>query len=303
MYSSLQPVTLTQSCALVLPLLSCMQRQVRNRPEKEKCTQCGRLIEKGAALTQHKKSCGVNDTSEGTGARKRKRNSYSAKFKLEVVEFHDELKIGQTATNARKFLGGDAAIHINPVSDTADYFGVPVSNVSTWINKERDKIVEAASKTSTRDKKKQYEPASKSRFPDVDKLVIEEFKKLRAQKKGIGKRWLIRTYRKYLQQLHPMEAPMFRGSNGWRIRFYKRHNWSLRKRTNKKKYTPKEAERALQRYCGGIQLLCQRKFKAGFDDHYSAFPRPLRNNLDQVGCSAKRCLCVLYCMPCLCRQC
>jgi len=116
---------------------------------------------------------------------------------------------------------------------------------------------------------------------------MADFKGLRAKKLRVGPRWIVRRYRKYLKEMHPVAGAVWRGSNGWRSKFYRRNKLSLRKRTNAKKYGVADAIPKLQSFVAGIMKRCKDTYRndKGWDKFYGQYPRELRSSLDQV-CSS-----------------
>lgn len=148
---------------------------------------CTKLVStQPSAWKAHADSC-VERTSDGRRGANR-RASYSYAFKWRVLRCLHEMRAIAKQT-ARSF-NHIHRVTFNPVTDTADTFGINKSLVSSW-DKAREDIIKGARNNRTANNTKKS--AKRYRFADVDKLVLEELKELRLRKLRVGPRWLIRT--------------------------------------------------------------------------------------------------------------
>ena len=227
------------------------------------CDICDGTFGSGSALTQHRKKCsnqnrvaqlnrqaqaarsqstdadaasdvsGGNTAAHPSSAAKpdgdgrannsgsKTRASYTTAFKKKVLD---------AVTNYRELKSKFPSLRdVYAVTEAAIAAHVPLATVRSWDkNSERTKILNAY-KTNPKARhvcKARYN----YQYAGVDDRVMADFKALRAQKKPVGKAWLVQCYRYHLRAAEgDLTADKFKASGMWQYRFYKRNGISLRR--------------------------------------------------------------------------
>ena len=71
----------------------------------------------------------------------------------------------------------------------------------------------------------------------MEKELLTKFKERRARGRKVSGRWLTAMGRQLIKVTNPDKAAAFKGGKSWRLRFCKRHNISVRRKTNAKNKT------------------------------------------------------------------
>ena len=144
-----------------------------------------------------------------------KRSSHSFSFKRRAIEHYDFL-VSITANDKRsgntfgEQLDGKIA---SAAYVAADLFGINPSLMSKWKKRgERAKVEKCCAKGANKVSlaTKQAHSSTHKCCP-ADAAVMAEFRRLRALKRRLGKRWLFRRHKMQLRKQFP-DAPLFKGS-------------------------------------------------------------------------------------------
>ncbi len=151
------------------------------------------------------------------------------------------------------------------------------------IKKGKRNIVAARqSRKITSDKIEQRE-----KFPLAAKLVVSEFKRRRQQGIKVSKLWLCKKMKCKVEQLYGAnKASYFKASRSWFQRFKKRHQITLRNRTNKKNISSEDCRETIQMFHRSLRKslkTCrQRNTNAHIHPKWGRFLPENRYNVDQV---------------------
>lgn len=195
------------------------------------------------------------------GSEKRNRYSIIQKaFYIEEYQFEKELD---------PTLSQDAFALIRPFSQ---------GTFSEWYSSKDTIIEQAAQKT----KKKLFKvrPVGALKFPAMDEKLYEEYKKRRAEGRRCSANWFRFKAKMLVKSLYP--GASFSASNGWFMKFLRRHNLVLRKRTNKKRRSAKEREGDISNFHINLRVLLGSNGGAVKDPKWGRFPPKNRYNFDQV---------------------
>lgn len=210
-----------------------------------------------------------------------KRKSYTVEFKKQTLDLLDSL------ANSK-----------NKWKKVADEKQVSNCLVVKW-NKARESILAEISKNkhkrnagSAREARRRRQMVGKKaqkseKYPLAANLLITEFKLRRAKGSKISKLWLKTKMKKKIESCYGKEeADKFKASNNWFQRFKRRHNISLRRRTNKKKNAANDGRETIQRFHRDLRKAVQSKRRRDTsfvaDQTYGRWLPKNRLNVDQV---------------------
>ena len=150
-------------------------------------------------------------------------------------------------------------------------------NQATQRNKIKEKTAPGTSKDSREGKRARL---SSYQCGDVDEAVMAEFRRLRGLKRRVGKRWLVRRFKKELKERHP-DAKEFKASGSWTFRFYRRNRLGLKKTSNNHKTNWAEREPEIRRWLAQTQ---RRVANSGATkaNPWGLYPKVLRVNFDSI---------------------
>ena len=160
------------------------------------------------------------------------RKSYTREYKLEVVRFFRENNLYQTAKR----------------------FSLNTKTVGRWVADE-DKI----KKSKKASKRVKFD--RRCQFPDVEKELYHEYKKLRKQGLKVKGFWFKARAKQLLQQMCPDAS--FQFSDCWFDGFKSRHGISLRRPTNVSQKPAADKREAIQHFHRTIRRIAEE-------------PRPMR---------------------------
>lgn len=238
------------------------------------CLQGNSQPEERITLDKQKKG-----TENRRGSSKRK--SYTVEFKKQTLDLLDSL------ANSK-----------NKWKKVADEKQVSNCLVVKW-NKARESILAEISKNkhkrnagSAREARRRRQMVGKKaqkseKYPLAANLLITEFKLRRAKGSKISKLWLKTKMKKKIESCYGKEeADKFKASNNWFQRFKRRHNISLRRRTNKKKNAANDGRETIQRFHRDLRKAVQSKRRRDTsfvaDQTYGRWLPKNRLNVDQV---------------------
>lgn len=238
------------------------------------CLQGNSQPEEGITLDKQKKG---TENRRGSSTRK----SYTVEFKKQTLDLLDSL------ANSK-----------NKWKKVADEKQVSKCLVVKW-NKARESILAEISKKkhnrnagSAREARRRRQMVGKKaqkseKYPLAANLLIIEFKLRRAKGSKISKLWLKTKMKKKIESCYGKEeADKFKASNNWFQRFKRRHNISLRRRTNKKKDAANDGRETIQRFHRdlrkGVQSKRRRDTSFVADQTYGRWLPKNRLNVDQV---------------------
>ena len=211
-----------------------------------------------------------------------KRKSYTVEFKKQTLHLLDSL------ANSK-----------NKWKKVADEKQVSKCLVVKW-NKARESILPEISKNkhkrnagSAREARCRRQMVGKKaqkseKYPFAANLLITEFKLRRAKGSKISKLWIKTKMKKKIESCYgnSEEADKFKASNNWFQRFKRRHNISLRRRTNKKKNGANDGRETIQRFHRDLRKAVQSKRRRDTsfvaDQTYGRWLPKNRLNVDQV---------------------
>ena len=124
-------------------------------------------------------------------------------------------------------------------------------------------------------------------FQDAARLVVADFKLRRARGAKVSKLWFCKKMKAKIEQVYGKEqAETFKASSNWFQRFKKRHNISLRRRTNKKKDSADFGRAKIQEFHQNLRKAVQSKRRRALSldpvAKYGRWPPKNRYNVDQV---------------------
>ena len=238
------------------------------------CLQGNSQPEERITLDKQKKG-----TENQRGSSKRK--SFTVEFKKQTLDLLDSL------ANSK-----------NKWKKVADEKQVSKCLVVKW-NKARESILAEISKNknkrnagSAREARHRRQMVGKKaqkseKYPLAANLLIAEFKLRRAKGNKISKLWLKTKMKKKIESCYGKEeADKFKASNNWFQRFKRRHNISLRRKTNKKKNAANDDRETIQRFHRDLTkaLQSKRRRDTSFvaDQTYGRWLPKNRLNVDQV---------------------
>ena len=238
------------------------------------CLQGNSQPEERITLDKQKKG-----TENRRGSSKRK--SYTVEFKKQTLDLLDSL------ANSK-----------NKWKKVADEKQVSKCLVVKW-NKARESILAEISKNkhkrnagSAREAGRRRQMVGKKaqkseKYPLAANLLITEFKLRRAKGSKISKLWLKTKMKKKIESCYGKEeADKFKASNNWFQRSKRRHNISLRRRTNKKKNAANDGRETIQRFHRDLRKAVQSKRRRDTsfvaDQTYGRWLPKNRLNVDQV---------------------
>lgn len=238
------------------------------------CLQGNSQPEERITLDKQKKG---TENRRGSSTRK----SYTVEFKKQTLDLLDSL------ANSK-----------NKWKKVADEKQVSKCLVVKW-NKARESILAEISKNkhkrnagSAREARRRRQMVGKKvqkseKYPLAANLLITEFKLRRAKGSKISKLWLKTKMKKKIESCYGKEeADKFKASNNWFQRFKRRHNISLRRRTNKKKNAANDGRETIQRFHRDLRKAVQSKRRRDTsfvaDQTYGRWLPKNRLNVDQV---------------------
>ena len=238
------------------------------------CLQGNSQPEERITLDKQKKG---TENRRGSSTRK----SYTVEFKKQTLDLLDSL------ANSK-----------NKWKKVADEKQVSKCLVVKW-NKARESILAEISKNkhkrnagSAREARRRRQMVRKKaqkseKYPLAANLLITEFKLRRAKGSKISKLWLKTKMKKKIESCFGKEeADKFKASNNWFQRFKRRHNISLRRRTNKKKNAANDGRETIQRFHRDLRKAVQSKRRRDTsfvaDQTYGRWLPKNRLNVDQV---------------------
>lgn len=238
------------------------------------CLQGNSQPEERITLDKQKKG---TENRRGSSTRK----SYTVEFKKQTLDLLDSL------ANSK-----------NKWKKVADEKQVSKCLVVKW-NKARESILAEISKNkhkrnagSAREARRRRQMVRKKaqkseKYPLAANLLITEFKLRRAKGSKISKLWLKTKMKKKIESCYGKEeADKFKASNNWFQRFKRRHNISLRRRTNKKKNAANDGRETIQRFHRDLRKAVQSKRRRDTsfvaDQTYGRWLPKNRLNVDQV---------------------
>lgn len=238
------------------------------------CLQGNSQPEERITLDKQKKG---TENRRGSSTRK----SYTVEFKKQTLDLLDSL------ANSK-----------NEWKKVADEKQVSKCLVVKW-NKTRESILAEISKNkhkrnagSAREARRRRQMVGKKvqkseKYPLAANLLITEFKLRRAKGSKISTLWLKTKMKKKIQSCYGKEeADKFKASNNWFQRFKRRHNISLRRRTNKKKNAANDGRETIQRFHRDLRKAVQSKRRRDTsfvaDQTYGRWLPKNRLNVDQV---------------------
>ena len=189
-------------------------------------------------ITLDKQKKGTENRRESS-----KRKSYTVEFKEQTLDLLDSL------ANSK-----------NKWKKVAVEKQVSKCLVVKW-NKARESILAEISKNkhkrnagSVREARCRRQMVGKKaqkseKYPLTVNLLITEFKLRRVKGSKISKLWIKTKMKRKIESCYGKEqADKFKASNNWFQRFKRRHNISLRRRTNKKKNAANDGRETIQRF-------------------------------------------------------
>ena len=154
--------------------------------------------------------------------------------------------------------------------------------VSKWNGlQQRTKMkANAAPGTSKDSRERKRARLSTYQYGDVDEAVMTEFRRLRGLKRRVGKRWLVRRFKKELRERHP-NAKAFKASGAWTFRFYRRNRLGLKKTRNNHKTDWVQREPEIKRWLAQTQ---RRVANSGATqaNPWGLYPKEGRVNFDSI---------------------
>ena len=210
------------------------------------------------------------------------RKSYTLEYKMKTLKLLDSF----TQNNTK-----------NKWSKVADLQGISKSMVIKW-NKERSKIVTELSlnkhnknagnikELRQRRRLTAKKSTNREKYPLAAKLLVVEFQLRRATGSRVSKLWLCKKMKSKIEDCYGKEvAEKFKASSNWFQRFKKKHNISLRRRTNKKKDSANEGRATIQRFHRELRKAVQTTRRRNIIPVNRKYGRWLPNhryNVDQV---------------------
>ena len=217
-----------------------------------------------------------------------RRRSYTVAFKLKTLELLDSL----TGLKIKK----------KRWEKVAKERGVSKSLVIKW-NKNREKLkteVElnkhkgnTGNLRAARQRRKLVDDKlnkKREKYPLAAVRVVVEFKLRRAKGCKVSKLWLKKKMKSTIEACYGKdEADKFKASNNWFDRFKRRHNISLRRRSNKKKNSADHGRETIQRFHQNLRKAVKTRRRrnnsrnnSAMDTKYGRWLPRNRYNIDQV---------------------
>ena len=182
----------------------------------------------------------------------KRRGSYTAKFKLKVLDFYDVI-FNDPALGNKKIKSFEA---------DARSRGVPWSTVTGktgWARPaERARLSKACAKEHRQSLLRiDRDPLRrrKGMYHAMELKVFQLFKARRARGRKVSPRWLTATSKKVMKEMHP-HVP-WEGSYNWRRRFAKRFHIGQKRKSNVKNKTWEQSEPVILRFLATLRKRLQ----------------------------------------------
>lgn len=125
--------------------------------------------------------------------------------------------------------------------------------------------------------------ANQTKFPLIESALKKEIIERRKRKARVSSMWMKQRARKLCKHSYPESN--FSASQGWLIRFMKRHKIKFRKRKNVKAKSAEEKREDIVKWHQDLRykVLPYRNGHVGsYHPHYGRFPPKRRYNMDQI---------------------
>ena len=173
----------------------------------------------------------------------------------------------------------------------ADLYDIGKDQVNAWLRK-KDETMALVKGNKSRNRNLCRMKMKKGLFAAQEVVVMEQFTLMRSQGRQIGPKFLRSLMKREVKKIivdpsassqRKAAAQGFRGGSQWLFRFAKRHQITLRRKTNNKKIPICERANKIKRWMAVFRLWL-RSFhdKHGYCETESIFPAEHRWSLDQV---------------------
>ena len=154
---------------------------------------------------------------------------------------------------------------------------------SRWFA-QRDYIAEQAAKNKTMELLRSVsgKGTNQPKFPEMEDQLYEEFKDRRKEGRACSPTWFKMKALLLIQKLYPLREVVFKGSNGWFVRFCDRMSLVLRLKTNKKQHSAAARQPAVEDFHSALRLFLATNGGRQKHPKWGRFKRTARYNVDQV---------------------